>query len=390
MVFGKLGFKPSGPLRAAAATCLLAAALTGSAIGRGGEASPPQKHQALGFVVTKFTPTMNDNPDCPAGLNKGMAEIVLEGATPEVRARLTSPAGQGELRRLASRTPDGKGSLCVNPDTVQVPVPPLKVVQGSGRVAGLDLDGRPTANHPQGDTCGHANFADARGRPTIDNQLYRLDGCIKSRRPGGNSEQSAMSELINGSYAIVVELSGVDDRKNDDDVTIDIYSSPDPTPFTSSGKPLANGSMTVHPDPRYHARAKARLVNGVLRSDSFDLIVNYPVVGLKLEHDIRKARVELTLKDDGTIEGLLGGYYPIASYYRNQITMGNHAFFGDGAAATTFACPAMHKALKQYADGLRDPATGECRGLSMAYTIKAVPAFVIKPRAAPAANMANP
>lgn len=379
--------KVSKPLRFAAATCLLATLLPGSAVTQERAAPAGEKDRVLGFAVTYFSPAMSDSPECPAGLNQNMIALVLEAATPEDRVRLSSDAGKGELRRRAFRTPDGNGSLCVNPDLVAIPVPPLKVVSGSGSVPGLDLDGFSTLKQSRGKSCAHVNFADQQGRPTIDNQIYRINGCIQGRRRGGNAEQTSIAELVNGSYAIVVELVGVDDRKNDADVTVSIFSSPDPTPFTSTAKPLPHGSMTIHPDPRYHATAKARLVNGVLRSDPFNLIINFPVAGQKLEYDIREARLELTLKDDGTAAGLLGGYFPLDAYYKDQITIGNHNFFGDGASDTMgFACPAMHKAIRQYADGLRDPKTGECGGLSFAYTIKAMPAFVIKPRVAASAS----
>ena len=368
--------------------CLLAASLTGPAVTQIPAAEvqlsvapADEKVGVLGFVVTEFTPVMNDQPNCPAGLNKNMSTLLLEAATPAERARLSSDGGKRDLRMLAFRTPDGKGSLCVHPDAVTIPIPPLNVVEGNGRVRGLDLDGFPTLARPRGKSCGHANFVDAQGRQTIDNQFYRLNGCIQGKRKGGNAEQSNMSELINGSYAIAIELVGVDNRKNDPDVTVNIYSSRDPTPFTATGKPLPNGSMNVHPNPRYHTSAHARLVNGVLRSDPFDLVLDFPVAGAKLEYDMREARIELTLKDDGTAEGLLAGYYPLNSYYKNQVTIGDHVFFGVGAADTIgFTCSAMHRALRQYADGLRDPKTGECGGISFAQTIKAMPTFVLKPQ----------
>ena len=44
-----------------------------------------------------------------------------------------------------------------------------------------------------------------------------------------------------------------------------------------------------------------------------------------------------------------------------------------------FSCPAIYVAAKELADGYPDPDTGECTALSSAYTIEAVPSFIIHP-----------
>ena len=36
----------------------------------------------------------------------------------------------------------------------------------------------------------------------------------------------------------------------------------------------------------------------------------------------------------------------------------------------------MYNALKRAADGMQDPVTGECNGISSAYDIEGVPAFI--------------
>ena len=41
-------------------------------------------------------------------------------------------------------------------------------------------------------------------------------------------------------------------------------------------------------------------------------------------------------------------------------------------------CNGVYYALKQMADGHRDPATGQCTSISTQYRLKAIPAFVVK------------
>jgi hypothetical protein len=40
----------------------------------------------------------------------------------------------------------------------------------------------------------------------------------------------------------------------------------------------------------------------------------------------------------------------------------------------------MYNALKRFADGLKDPDTGEYNGISSAYDVEGVPAFVVPAR----------
>jgi hypothetical protein len=41
-----------------------------------------------------------------------------------------------------------------------------------------------------------------------------------------------------------------------------------------------------------------------------------------------------------------------------------------------FRCPAMYNALRRFADGLKDADTGEYDGISSAYDVEGVPAFI--------------
>jgi hypothetical protein len=47
-----------------------------------------------------------------------------------------------------------------------------------------------------------------------------------------------------------------------------------------------------------------------------------------------------------------------------------------GEGPFNFTCPGTYAAFKRNADGMKDPVTGECNGISMAYEIDGVPAFI--------------
>ena len=80
-------------------------------------------------------------------------------------------------------------------------------------------------------------------------------------------------------------------------------------------------------------------------------------------------RLEFTA--NGHLRAQLGGYRD----WREFLTM---AFFQGSDYENTigFNSPAMYNATRRAADGLKDPVTGEFTGLSAAYEIEGVPAFI--------------
>jgi hypothetical protein len=68
---------------------------------------------------------------------------------------------------------------------------------------------------------------------------------------------------------------------------------------------------------------------------------------------------------------MLGGYRPVFDVIQSP------ALGGAGSALVAgIDCAANLRTLRQYADGLRNPRTGKCEGVSSAIRITAIPAFV--------------
>jgi hypothetical protein len=93
--------------------------------------------------------------------------------------------------------------------------------------------------------------------------------------------------------------------------------------------------------------------------------------GVRTKWEMRQGRLQLAFQPDGTLRGLVGGYKPIFDVYQGM------ALGGAGTALVAgIDCAAYHATLKKLADGLRDPKTGQCNGVSSAEQISAVPAFI--------------
>jgi hypothetical protein len=90
----------------------------------------------------------------------------------------------------------------------------------------------------------------------------------------------------------------------------------------------------------------------------------------------RQGRIRLRVAADGTAKGLLGGYRDWRDLYVEN------TFAQDGGQQGVREHEdhvALYFALKRNADGLYDPVTHRYLGISTAYRITAMPAFVVDP-----------
>ena len=135
---------------------------------------------------------------------------------------------------------------------------------------------------------------------------------------------------------------------------------------------LSDLTYRVNPSPEFSqdfARFRGKLVNGVIVTEPLEKVVMHE--GNASTWSLFKPRLRFELKQDGTISGLLGGYRD----WREYVGM---AFFMSSDYENTigFKAPGMYNAVRRAADGLKDPYTGEFNGISAAYELVGVPAFI--------------
>jgi hypothetical protein len=180
---------------------------------------------------------------------------------------------------------------------------------------------------------------------------------------------------------MLIEVSGVQDAANDSEVAVDVYAGAEPMVKDAGGKVLSNASLSPLTDPKFHRRLRGRISNGVLETDAAaDMWIPDLMAKNRAAFEVIQPRFRLTLKTDGTAEGLLGGYRTLASLF----VPGEGG--GEGQQYVGYQCEGMYHALRRFADGGRNASTGNCETISAAFRIKAIPAFVVHPerQAAPA------
>ncbi len=340
--------------------------------------APPNR--SLGFVVKDFMPAVYETKfmdECPAGLNIGNDEIWWRKMSKEERSKETQDGLIQSLDRWfksVRRGPNGE-DVCINPHLI-TDDPPLLTVEGPTSF-GVNLDGNVDGS-AMPKTCAHENFTSPDGVPGIDNQLYRLIGCIYGYREQGVIDINANEmRRTSGLAMILIEVTDVDDTLNDDDVTVTFYRSVDQFPLDSQGEVIPYSSYRVDytdDGPRYGDSIKGSIVDGVIKAGSGDVQLPYYGNYNYMHPVIRDLQIELDISDDGTTaKGMIAGYYDLDQYL--YLTGG----LGPVIVTGYFSCPAFFEAAKRLADGYPDPETGECTHISSAFEIGAHAAFVVHP-----------
>jgi hypothetical protein len=279
-----------------------------------------------------------------------------------------------DVRSLAS-IPAGKGAIVFNHhivayDSCTNPEDFPQLNQGfrpyDGKLAyGINLSNRKTKSQftsPDGDT-------------NVENQLWRATGCMKHFREFGDPE-NANQTLFSTAAPTLIEIDGIDNERNDTNVSVTIYNSADPLQTDSRGRALQNASFTADPRAGLIAHTRGRIVDGVLLTEPTDVRLRYREQIIDNVREIRGARIRATLKPDGAIEGGIFGYYTLDSYYDSIRQMSQL-----GANLSSLSCPTIHSAIHEYADGYPDPETRRNTAISSALNFVGVSAFVIQPSA---------
>jgi hypothetical protein len=301
---------------------LLTAIASGAAAGSDADVAPPDG--TIGYVMTNLFWSVYQTPDgreeCPHGFNDGPREQ-FEALYGDGRgASVEDTQLRQELETWFPTTePDGFT---------------FHEIEGTLSY-GLDLDGQVGPN----------DFTHPDGTPGIDNEVYRAVGCIIGfRGPDGVEVIFQDKAIADRRYnRTMIELTGVDSLRNDDEVTLTIYRGLDRLLTDATGmRVMAGGSQRV--DMRWGAdlvrTTTARIVDGVLTSGA---------------------------------EGLIAGYADVDTYYKQLIRNDSTHHLSNGQISGI----SLYKAMRRLADAYPDPETGAMTAISTALDVRMAQVFIV-------------
>ena len=256
----------------------------------------------------------------------------------------------------------------VNPWAADDPGQP----QVTGRIGdGFNLDGKikPT------------DFVSPDGEKGMDNNLYRAWGCDAPWRGNGNAtlDMRANDKMQEGLYTMVVRISGNKDPLNDPDATVEIGYSPDKIVRDARSGVAMDYSYRILKSAQY-TKLKAKIVNGVVETEQAPHL-HMPRIAWFYDQtgdaNFTNGRIRLKLAPGGLSgTGVIGGYRNWRDLYAED------TFAQDGGQQGIREHEdhvSLYYALRRNADGMFNAKTGKYDGISTAYRIKMISAYVVDP-----------
>ena len=337
---------------------LVAATLTVSAVQADDNSNVPE-NGSIGYVMTNLFWSVYQTPDakeeCPKGFNDGPREQ-FEILFPDAGKRTVVDT---QLKQEIETW---------HPTSAPDPLPFYDV---EGPLSyGLNLDGEISPN----------DFTHPDGEQGIDNEVYRSVGCIIGfRGPDGVEVIFQDKAIADRRYnRTMIELTGVDDLTNDDNVIVTLYRGLDRLLTDATGtKIMAGGSQRV--DMRWGAqlirRTEGRIVDSVLTTEPIpEVTIPWMNLGVPSVHIIRDMRLQLNLSPTGA-EGLLAGYADVDTWYKQLIRNDSTHHLSNGQISGI----SLYKALRRHADAYPDSETGANTAISTALDVKLAQVYVIHP-----------
>ena len=242
-----------------------------------------------------------------------------------------------------------------------------------GVVPGFNIDGKVSKNGDL-DSCEKGDFVAPWGTEGVDNQFAKLVPLIEASGLGA-AEGLLATVIKDGGLLIVVQIDGVDDRLNDDDVTLTIRLGSGTPLLGTDGLVLSGQTFGLHPDSP-ETSAPAKIVDGVVITEPFETTLPIVVFGVGYKLAMKRAQVRARITEDGgLVEGVLGGGVPVESIYE----IAKKAENGQKGLEELISA-----VVGSAGDMKKDPETGQCMEVSAGLTFTAVSAFLDKAPAATA------
>ncbi len=330
----------------------------------------------------------HDDPgECPSGLNVTEPEFLSEeyaAVGDEVKRRYEAGDRDGAISLLP---PDACKDPLVRPD------PGHKTLDGPATLLGIDLDGEHSERAARG-PCAHDDFIGPNGERGIDNQHWRLMGCVSGFRPDGLFDRlfDTNNSILENGYATLLELKLVEGTYDAGRVRARLFTSAGPVAKDANGDVVRDMSQLVHDDSMYHSDFfEGEIKDGIFTAGPVDAKLRFKVQAIDNHYWFRDLRIRAEMTPDGSMKGVLAGYWDIDNLFDflTEVYIGPVHLGRAAANNIGYMCAGVYNALPRVADGHPDPETGQCTSISTVVEFAAVPAFVILPQKVAQASQEN-
>ena len=335
------------------------------------DAPPVIRDGKIAYVITDRRWAVYQSADgkeeCPDGFNDGPAEQFVE---------LFPKDGP---KHTVVETHLQREGLQWLPTTDKDPFP---FKEASGNIAyGMNLDGKVK----------DSDFTSPDGEKGIDNQMFRAIGCVRQfRGPSTYQVWWYENEYVRRYVAnrFMIEISGVHNLENNDDVTVRSYRGRDDLFYDATGNAIIPGG-TQRIDERwgriFQSTWKGKIVNGTLITEPADVVI--PAMGRFATSGIlvfKGMRLHLKLTPQRA-DGVMAGYTDIDAFDLHMKTSWPTDLLSQGKLSEL----SLYRELRRLADGYPDPQTGEMTAISSALNVKFTQVYIVHPQQQTASSGAS-
>lgn len=236
-------------------------------------------------------------------------------------------------------------------------------------VGAFDLDDRASrADMAAIGECAHDDFAGG-----LDYSFLHLIERFEGLQAGQIVDGVMSGAVKNGSMTIAFELEGLDDPRDDEDVSITFHSSEEAPPTGANGEVLPDGTVSAHSDERYRGTAVSGvLADGELIAGPVDIAFDFNIQIVRAALTIRRAFVRVAI-DGERVSGTIAGFWDIADV---RTILGEPTTMNNNAAG--FTIDELVGALDEHADGGFDAGLEDCTSISTVFRFEGVRGFITR------------
>jgi hypothetical protein len=180
----------------------------------------------------------------------------------------------------------------------------------STMVDGFNLDG--VVSDGPAIACGEADYMSPDGTPGIDSKVSRLLPLFAIVGIGA-AEGLLQSTIEEGGILLMLQVGGIDDPVNDDDVEVTIRAGFGKPLLATDGRLLPGQTFHLRPDSLDSVAESGRIEDGVVTAGPVDTTLRLRVLGQDYELPVHGAWLRGRLTEDGGLDsGVLGAAVAIA------------------------------------------------------------------------------
>lgn len=274
---------------------------------------------------------------------------------------VTTDAGEGSADAAADAAVPGPTCLDSATGTWLVTRFEFLGTNEDGTVDGFDLDDRVSTARDDGG-CNKLDDTSSAGTPGIDNQLSELLPALEAT--GVSLDVLIDARIQEGTLLFAAQLDGT--GESCDGLRFQ-RAEGDPL-FATTGRYLPMQTLDLYDGATESTTTSCAWTEGCgLTAAGDELVLEFLFITQEIRIELTSWQGEFRVRDDGTLEGLIGGSVELDSAMDIVTSLGG---CGDGPIRDV-----LEPILPRFADVFPDE-NGDCTGISAAVRVEAVPIFL--------------